>query len=235
MKKLLIYAAAGGALCASGASLAAPWGYPYRLGGNLALYGSYMNQNDSQAGLSPDGGGGGAQLGLSLTPNFFIGGSYQYNYLHESDAPAAGFGLGPGTISYGEKVEQGRAGGGLVFPLPQTAVDIFGKIEYVHYDYQTVHPLVNGVPYGNSDRTNDDGVGYHIGFQTRYPGFSVYGSAGYLDLSRSDGPEFNVGFMLPLAPRTWGFVEYRYDDLRYSGYSDRNETNDVRAGVRLSF
>lgn len=233
MNKLLLLGTAAGAFCACGASQAGGWYYVPK--GNVAVYGSYMNQKDGQAGTNPDGGGGGAQLGLSLTPNFFIGGSYQYDYLSESNAPASAFGLGSGRISYGEKVNQARAGGGLVFHTPLAPLDVFGKVEYTHYDYQAVHATGNGGSFGNSDRVNDDGVGFHAGLQTRVPGFSVYGSVGYLDLSKSQGPEFNVGFMLPLAPLTWGFVEYRYDDLRYTGYSDRNETNDVRAGVRLSF
>jgi len=233
MKKLLLYGTAAGALCASFAGQADAYLIPR---GNVALYGSYMDQRDGVAGTNPDGGGGGVQLGLSLTRNFFIGGSYQYDYLSQSDAPASAFGLGGGQISYGEKVGQARAGGGLVFHTPLAPLDVFGKVEYTHYDYQTVHATSNGGgPLGNSDRVNDDGVGFHAGLQTRAPGFSIYGSLGYLELSKSEGPEFNVGFMLPLAPLTWGFIEYRYDDLRYVGYSDRNETSDVRAGVRLSF
>lgn len=233
MKKLLLLGAAAGALCATGGAQADGWFYQPHA--NLSLYGSYMDQNDNQSGVNPGGGGGGAQLGLSLTPNFFIGGSYQYNYLTQSDAPAAAFGLGGNHISYGEKVDQGRVGGGLVMHLPLAPLDVFGKIEYVHYDYQTVHASVDGAPQGSSDRINDDGAGYHIGLQTRTPGFSVYGSIGYLDLSKSEGPEFNLGFMVPMAPLTWGFIEYRYDDLRSVGFSDRTESNDVRAGVRLSF
>ncbi|MDR3416460.1 MAG: outer membrane beta-barrel protein [Nevskia sp.] len=233
MKRVLVIGTAAGALCVSGGCFASPlWFQPQ---GNLALYGSYMQQNDNQAGLNPDGGGGGVQAGLSLTPNFFIGGSYQYDYLSESNAPAASFGLGPGQISYGEKINQDRLGGGLVFRLPAAPIDVFGKVEYVHFDYQTVHATVNGAPYGNSDRANDDGVGFHAGLQTRTPGFSIYGSVGYLNLSNSEGPEINVGFEVPMAPFTWGFVEYRYDNLHYSGYSDHNQTDDVRAGVRLSF
>lgn len=235
MKKLLMLGTAAGSLCAAGGAQAVSLWYlqPHA---NLALYGSYMNQDSNQSGLNPDGGGGGAQLGLSLTPNFFIGGSYQYNYLTQSDAPASSFsGVSGNRISYGEKVDQGRVGGGLVFHAPLAPLDVFGKIEYVHYDYQTVHAVVDGTPYGNSDRSNDDGVGYHVGLQTRIPGFSLYGSVGYLDLSKSDGPEFNLGFMVPVAPLTWGFIEYRYDDLRNAGYSDHTQTNDVRAGVRLSF
>lgn len=233
MKKLIIFGAAAGALCVSTSGQAAGYFIPQ---GNVALYGSYMSQRDGEAGTSPDGGGGGVQLGLNLTRNVFIGGSYQYDYLSQSDAPASAFGLGSGQISYGEKVDQARAGGGLMFHLPLTPVDVFGKAEYTHYDYQTVHATsTSGGVLGNSDRVNDDGVGFHAGAQARLPMLSVYGSVGYLELSKSEGPEFNVGLMVPMAPLTWGFIEYRYDDLRYIGYSDRNETSNVRAGVRLSF
>ena len=234
MKKLLLFGTAAGALCAAGATQAdGPWYLQPHA--NLALYGSYMDQNNDQSGLNPGGGGGGAQLGLSLTPNFFVGGSYQYNYLTQSNAPASGFGLNGNQISYGEKVDQGRIGGGMVAHLPQAPLDVFGKIEYVHFDYQTVHASVDGAAQGNSDRVNDDGAGYHVGLQTRIPGFSVYGSVGYLDLSRSEGPEFNIGLMVPMAPFTWGFIEYRYDDLRSVGFSDHTQTDDVHAGVRMSF
>jgi len=234
MKKLLLYGTAAGALCVSFASQAQGWYYVPK--GNVAVYGSYMDQRDGQVGTNPDGGGGGAQLGLNLTPHFFIGGSYQYDYISQSDAPGSAFGLGGGSVSYGEKVNQARAGGGLVFHLPATPVDVFGKVEYTHYDYQFVHlTSSSGGSIGNLDRVNDDGVGFHAGAQARLPGFSVYGSVGYLNLSKSEGPEFNVGMMLPLAPAMWGFVEYRYDDLHYSGYSDDNEISNVRAGVRLSF
>lgn len=232
MNKLLLLGAATGALCVSAAGQAGPYFLPR---GDLALYGSYLNQNDHEAGLNPDGGGGGAQMSLSLTRNVFVGGSYQYDYLSESNAPASSLGLGSGQVSYGEKVGQARAGGGLDFHLPLTPLDVFGKVEYTHYDTQFVHVSSGGASLGNGDRSNDDGVGYHAGLQARLPGLSVYGSVGYLDLSKSQGPEFNLGLMLPLAPLTWGFVEYRYDDLRYIGYSDRNESSDVRAGVRLSF
>jgi hypothetical protein len=232
MKKLLICGTTAGALCVSGASFAAGF---YPPGGSLALYGSYMAQNNSSAGLSPDGGGGGVQLGLNLTPHFFLSGSYQYDYLYQSNAPASSFGLGSGTISYGDKINQGRAGGGLTFRLPMAPVDVFGKVEYVHYDYQTVNATVNGAPYGDSDRVDNDGVGVHAGLQTRFPGVSVYGSVGYLNLSKSNGGEFNVGLMVPMAPFTWGFVEYRYDNLSNIGAPARSETNDVKAGVRLAF
>ena len=234
MKKLLLLGTAAGALCVASGAQAAPWFYvPHA---NLALYGSYMDQNSNQSGLNPGGGGGGAQLGLSLTPNFFVGGSYQYNYLTQSDAPAAALGLSSSRVSYGEKVDQGRVGGGLVMHVPLAPLDVFGKVEYVHYDYQTVHASVDGGTSGNFDRSNDDGVGYHVGLQTRLPGFSVYGSVGYLNLSNSEGPEFNVGLMLPMAPLTWGFIEYRYDDLHNSaGFSDRTQTDDVHAGVRMTF
>jgi len=223
--KLLILGTAAGVLCVSGASQAD--GFYFQPHANLALYGSYMDQNDSQAGVDPGGGGGGAQLGLSITPNIFIGGSYQYNYLTESNGPASG----PGP-SYGEKIDQGRAGGGLVFHTPLAPLDVFGKVEYVHYDYHIVHAAL-----GNADRVNNDGVGFHVGVQTRFPGISVYGSTGYLQLDNSEGPEFNVGFEVPLAPLTWGFVEYRYDDLHNTGSSfyDRTETDDVHAGVRMTF
>lgn len=232
MKKLLLFGTAAGALCVSVSSQADGFFIPK---GNVAVYGSYMNQNDGSVGTNPDGGGGGIQLGVNLTRNFFVGGSYQYDYLSESDAPASAFGLGGGRISYGERVGQARAGGGLVFHTPLAPLDFFGKVEYTHYDYQTVHATTAGGSLGNSDRVNDDGVGFHAGLQTRTPGVSVYGSVGYLELSKSEGPEFNVGLMVPVAPLTWGFVEYRYDDLHFDGYSDRNESSDVRAGVRLSF
>ena len=234
MKKLLLLGTAAGALCAANGAQASPW--IYQPHANLALYGSYMDQNNNQSGLNPGGGGGGVQLGLSLTPNFFVSGSYQYNYLSESNAPAAALGLGGGQVSYGEKIDQGRVGGGMVMHVPTAPLDIFGKIEYVHYDYQTVHATTDGGSSTNLDRTNDDGAGYHVGLQTRIPGFSVYGSIGYLDLSKSEGPEFNIGVMVPMAPYTWGFVEYRYDDLHNSyGFSDRTQTDDVHAGVRMSF
>ena len=87
MKKLLLLGTAAGALCAANGAQASPW--IYQPHANLALYGSYMDQNNNQSGLNPGGGGGGVQLGLSLTPNFFVSGSYQYNYLTESNAPAA--------------------------------------------------------------------------------------------------------------------------------------------------
>lgn len=232
MKKLLVYGAAAGALCASGASLAASF---YPPGGSLALYGSYMAQNNSSAGLSPDGGGGGVQLGVNLTPHVFFSGSYQYDYLYQNNAPAASIGLGSGSASYGDKINQGRAGGGLVFRLPMAPIDVFGKVEYVHYDYQTVNITLNNGSYGDLDRVNNDGVGFHAGLQTRLPGVSVYGSVGYLDLSKSNGGEFNVGAMVPLAPFTWGFVEYRYDNLANIGAPTRTETNNVKAGVRLAF
>lgn len=232
MKKLLVYGTAAGALCVSGAGMAAGF---YPPGGSVALYGSYMAQNNSSAGLSPDGGGGGVQLSLKLTPMFFVSGSYQYDYLYQSDAPASAFNLGPGSITYGDKINQARAGGGLSFPLPATPIEVFGKVEYVHYDYQTVNAVVNGFDYGSFDRVNNDGVGFHAGLQTRFPGVSVYGSVGYLDLSKSNGGEFNVGLMVPMAPFTWGFVEYRYDNLANIGAPARTETNDVKAGVRLAF
>jgi opacity protein-like surface antigen len=40
-----------------------------------------------------------------------------------------------------------------------------------------------------------------------------------------------------MAPFTWAFFEYRYDDLhnKDSFYYDRTESDDVRAGVRMSF
>lgn len=232
MKKLLLFGAAAGALCVSTSGQAAGFFMPQ---GSVGLYGSYMSQRDGEAGTSPDGGGGGVQANLNLTPNIFVGGSYQYDYLSQSNAPGTAFGLGGGSISYGEKVDQGRAGGGLQFHVPLSPVDVFGKVEYTHYDYQTVHATSGGGSLGNSDRVNDDGVGFHAGAQARLPGLSVYGSVGYLELSKSEGPEFNVGLMVPMAPMMWGFLEYRYDDLRYINYSDRNESNDVRAGLRLSF
>jgi hypothetical protein len=232
MKKLLVYGTAAGALCASGASLAASF---YPPGGSLALYGSYMAQDNSAAGLSPDGGGGGVQLGVNLTPNFFVSGMYQYDYLYQSNAPASSFGLGSGTITYGDKIDQGRAGGGVVFHLPVAPLDVFGKVEYVHYDYQAVNTVVNDVPEGSFDRVNNDGVGVHAGLQSKLPGVSVYGSVGYLNLSKSNGGEFNVGAMVPLAPFTWAFVEYRYDNLANIGAPTRTETNNVKAGVRLAF
>ena len=233
--KLLILGTAAGVLCVSGASHAD--GFYFQPHANLALYGSYMDQNDSQAGVDPAGAGGGAQLGLSLTPNIFIGGSYQYNYLTESNGPASAVGLGGGQVSYGERVDQGRVGGGLVFHTPLAPLDVFGKVEYVHYDYQVVHVNSGGASLGNADRVNNDGVGFHVGVQTRFPGFSVYGSTGFLHLDNSEGPEFNVGFEVPVAPLTWGFVEYRYDDLHNtgSGYYDRTENDDVHAGVRMTF
>ena len=232
MRKLWLWGAAAGVLCVSGAGQAS--GFFYKPQVNLSVYGSYMEQDDHDAGLSPDGGGGGVQLGLSLTPHFFIGGMYQYDYLSQSNAPAS-FGLGGGEISYGEKTNQARAGGGLKFHVPASPVDVFGKLEYVHFDYQTVHATVDGGALGNSDRVNDDGIGVHAGAQANLPGLSVYGSVGYLHLSQSEGPEFNVGLQVPMAPFMWGFVEYRYDDFRYIGYSDDNESNNVKAGLRLTF
>ncbi len=233
MKKLLLFGTAAGALCVCAAGQAQ--GLYYLPKGNLAVYGSYLSQRDGADGTSPDGGGGGAQLGLSLTRNFFIGGSYQYDYLSQSNATNTS--LGAGNISYGEKINQARAGGGLTFHLPATPVDLFGKVEYTHFDYQPVHLTSDSAgSLGNLDRVNDDGVGFHAGAQARLPGLSVYGSVGYLNLSKTDGPEFNVGVMVPLAPLTWGFVEYRYDDLHFSGGSSNdNELSNVRAGVRLSF
>jgi hypothetical protein len=231
MNKLLIAGAAAGVMCVAGASEAD--GFYFQPHANLALYGSYMDQNNEQAGVDPGGGGGGAQLGLSITPNVFIGGSYQYNYLTESNAPVS---AGVGS-SYGERVNQGRVGGGLVFHTPVAPLDVYGKVEYVHYDYQVVHAESGGVPLGNADRISNDGVGLHAGVQTRFPGFSVYGSVGYLQLDNSEGPEINVGFETPMAPFTWAFFEYRYDDLhnKDSFYYDRTESDDVRAGVRMSF
>ncbi len=233
MKKLLLYGTAIGALCVSAAGQAQ--GLYYLPKGNVAVYGSYLNQRDGADGINPEGGGGGVQLGLSLTRNFFIGGSYQYDYLSQSDAQNTSF--GPGGVSYGEKVNQARAGGGLVFHLPATPVDVFGKVEYTHFDFQPVHLTSDsGGAFGNLDRVNDDGVGFHAGAQARLPGLSVYGSVGYLNLSRTEGPEFNVGAMVPLAPMTWAFLEYRYDDLHFNGGSSNdNELSNVRAGVRLSF
>ncbi len=235
MNKLLILGSAAGILCVSGAGEAQGFGIvPHA---NVAVYGSYMDQNDSQAGVDPGGGGAGIQVGLSLTPNFFIGGSYQYNYLTQSNGPGSAVGLAGGSVDYGEKIDQGRVGGGMVIHLPAAPLNLFGKVEYVHYDYQLVHVNSAGTDYGNLDRSNNDGVGFHVGVQTRFPGFSVYGSTGYLQLNNSQGPEFNVGFEMPMAPLTWGFVEYRYDDLHNTNsyYFDRTETDDVRAGVRMTF
>jgi hypothetical protein len=236
MNKLLMLGATAGALCISGTSEAQQI-FSFQPHANFAVYGSYMDQNDRQAGVDPGGGGVGGQLGLSLTPNIFIGGSYQYNYLTESHGPGSAIGVGSGPVSYGERVDQGRVGGGLVFPVPGAPVNVFGKIEYVHYDYQIVHAEGGGASFGNDDRVNDDGVGFHAGAQTRFPGFSVYGSVGYLQLDNSRGPEINVGFELPVAPLTWGFIEYRYDDLHYNNaaFFDRTEMDDVRAGVRMTF
>ncbi|MBL6750176.1 MAG: outer membrane beta-barrel protein [Nevskia sp.] len=233
MKKFLVYGAAAGAMAVCGMASAQLLLPPK---GNLAIYGSYMKQTDDPLGLNPDGFGSGVQLGLNLTRHFFIDGSYQYDYLNEDNAPSGSLGLPPGgQASYGLKIGQGRAGGGLVFHVPLTPLDVFGKIDYTHLDYQYVHATVNGVPFGNSDRVNDDGQGYHVGVQARVPGLSVYGSVGYLNLSKSEGPEFNVGLELPVAPFTWGFVEYRYDNLHDNGYFVRDQLNDVRAGVRLAF
>jgi hypothetical protein len=234
MKKLMLLGTAAGVLCVSGASEADP--FFFQPHANLAIYGSYMDQNDSQAGVDPGGGGVGGQLGLSLTPNFFVGGSYQYNYLAQSNGPAPGLGLG--QASYGQKVDQGRIGGGLVFHTPLAPLDVFAKVEYVHFDNQIVHISSEGIPLGNADRVNSDGAGFHVGVQTKLPGFSIYGSTGYLELNNSEGPEINVGFEWPMAPLTWGFIEYRYDDLHNTGSAssyDRTESDDVRAGVRMTF
>ncbi|MBX6421143.1 MAG: hypothetical protein IRZ06_09080 [Nevskia sp.] len=233
MKKILILGLGTAALCLW--QTCAAYGYYAVPRGNLSLYGSYMDQSADQTSLAPSGGGGGVQLSLSLTPNFFIGGSYQYNFLTQNDANGADLGLPSGQTAYGLKQNQGRAGGGLVFRLPEAPLDLFGKIEYVHYDLQYVHVTDEGLPAGNSDRVNDDGVGYHVGFQSRWPGFSIYGSGGYLDLSKHAGLEAMAGFQLPLAPRTWGFFEYRYDNLRGEDNYLKYRSDDYRAGVRFVF
>jgi hypothetical protein len=234
MKRILVLGIAAGSWCVAPASSA--YGLAVPSAGNISLFGSYMSQEGTTS-RSPAGGGGGAQLGISLTPMFFIAGSYQYNYLSQSDGDGAAFGMTPGPLSYSEKQQDIRGGGGLVFHLPATPVDLFGKAEYVHRDYQLVHMSGTGVVTPTGSRHNDDGIGWHGGAQIRLPGLSVYGSVGYLDLSRSSGPEFNLGGELPLAPLTWVFVEYRYDNFTTHdfGVSDHLQSNDVRAGVRMVF
>jgi hypothetical protein len=231
--RILILGAAGAALCASGAASA---GVGFPASGNVSLFGSYMAA-DTNVGLSPDGGGGGVQLGISLTPIFFIAGSYQYDYLYQSNANSSSFADLPsgGNISYGEKVDDGRAGGGVVFHLPATPIDVFGKVEYVHFDYQYVHGVLNGAGIADGARTNDDGVGWHGGAQIKLPLVSVYGSLGYVDLSHNSGPEINLGGELPIAPLTWLFAEYRYDNFHDGDIGVHTQFNDVRAGVRLVF
>jgi hypothetical protein len=191
---------------------------------------------DTNVGLSPDGGGGGVQLGISITPMFFIAGSYQYDYLYQSNANSSGSAIvSAGTLTYGEKVDDGRAGGGIVFHLPATPIDVFGKLEYVHFDNQYVHGVLNGAGIGNSDRTNDDGVGWHGGAQIKLPLVSIYGSLGYLALDHDSGPEINLGGEVPIAPLTWLFAEYRYDNFHNGDEGIHTQLNDVRAGVRMTF
>ena len=236
MNKLLLAGTAAGALAASAAAQAQGLILPVK--GNIAIFGSYLDQNIDEAGLNPEGGGGGVQLGLSFTNHFFVSGSYEYDYLYQSNAPGSSFGgLVPpgGSLTYGERVNQARAGGGFVtglFPLP---MDIYGKVEYVHYDYQYVHGIHDGVDIGNGDRFNDDGVGFHVGLQSKLPFLSVYGSIGYLSLSQSSGPEFNMGFEVPVLPLTWAFLEYRYDDLKVDNASEHNQLDNVHAGLRMTF
>lgn len=230
---ILILGAAGAALCASSASYAEV-GFP--ASGNISLFGSYMNQ-DTNVGLSPNGGGGGVQLGISLTPMFFVAGSYQYDYLYQRNANSSAFADLPagGSLTYGERIDDGRAGGGIVFHLPASPIDVFGKLEYVHFDYQYVHGVLNGASIGNGDRTSDDGVGWHGGAQIKLPLVSFYGSVGYIDMSHDSGPEFNVGGELPVAPLTWLFAEYRYDNFHDGDDGVHTQFNNVRAGVRLVF
>jgi hypothetical protein len=241
MKQLVITGAVAGALLVSNAASAQVQFLPIR--GSAAIFGSYMSQSDNQYPLNPDGFGGGAQLGFNITRNFFITGSYEYDYLRQDNASSGALGLNPpgGSTTYGLDTEQVRAGGGWKFPLRPAPIDLFAKVEYVHYGYRYVNGIQDGQAIANGSPFNEDGVGGHFGFQTRMPGFSLYGSAGYLSLSNADGPEFNIGAEVPMLPFVWAFAEYRYDDLRYDNggccyyNSERNEIDNVHLGVRMSF
>jgi len=191
--------------------------------GNLSLYGDYSSLNVTQGGdtLTPNGGGGGVHLLFNLRPNFFVDGSYQYNSLHDS---VQGFG-------YGVKFDQGRAGGGMVFHVPQQPLDVYGKVEYVHFGNQITS---QGVTF---DPDNDDGVGYHLGFRTRGPYYQLYASGGWLQLADNSGAEALAGVEVPFAPFVHGFAEYRWDYLKDNTDADANKLriNDYRLGVRWSF
>lgn len=190
---------------------------------SLSVYGDYLNGADEQYGtnLTPTGGGGGAGLQFNLPRNFFIDGSYQYNYLHDSIS----------GVGYGVKFDQARGGGGMVFHIPQQPLDVFAKIEYVHFDNQVVSDGQQ------SERDNDDGVGYHIGVRTQQPGYALYASGGWLQLADNSGPEALLGAEMPLSPWVTGFAEYRYDYLRNNDNQDSNKLRlgDYRLGFRYAF
>jgi hypothetical protein len=191
--------------------------------GFFSVFYSFLSTRDAFGGgpdLHPDGSGGGASASLSLPLGFFANGEYAYNYQHDDNA---GFG-------FDQQVRQGRVGGGYAFYLPLTPVSIYADGEYIHYGLKLRSDDV-------VEHHDEDGGGFHGGMRFTLPGLNLYAAAGYVDLSHSDGPEFEAGFRALMGPFVYLFGQYRYTHLRFDSNSDlggsRFSFNDLRIGIGI--
>jgi hypothetical protein len=224
MRKLLLLLSLGPAVVpAAGLAAGDPPG-----SGDFGIYYSYANQKLEGEPSNPGGSGVGAEAQWNLPYNLFVNGLYQYN--NEYAEPV---GIYAGLR---QKTDQVRAGGGIQFPMPNSPLTLYGRVDYVHYGFEYSS---GGVIY---PRDNNDGMGYSAGFKTLAGPVALYLEGGYIDLSDSHGQEAAGGLSFPLgngrvyrSPLEF-FVEYRWthlDAVNGGNYSDIYY--DYRAGLRMPF
>ena len=165
----------------------------------------------------------------------------------DADGTAIGFTgeLGTDTVfGYIEYQDAGRDGSvsGVGFDLDSTetrvgfgvrtgdpTTNFVGKLE--RYD---VDGELSGV--GGTVTADDDGAGVHVGLEAKTSDTAtLFGSAGYLDLGNSSGPELRAGIKAKVQDQVELFGEYRMLELDGdSGYADL-ELTDIRLGAKFLF
>ena len=185
------------------------------IGGFLSLL-SDAEISDSSGSLDADG----TAIGLRGE----LGTGTVFGYIDYQDSGRDGS-VGPADFDL--DTTETRVGFGVRTADP--TMNFVGRLE--RYD---VDAELSGV--GGSLKADDDGAGVHVGIEAKTSdSATVFGSAGYLSLGDSAGPEFRLGIKARAQDKVEIFGEYRMMDLSGDSGVVDTELTDIRLGANFLF